>query len=208
MKKLSNEQCQLLNKTIIDTEFDTVIGKTTTTKSIGPDNVSNELLRYTGFSKILTIISNNLMKGGSVPNSLSKTYIRLVHKSNSRTVLSNYRPIGITSIAYKMIASVIVIRISPLLPGLIGYHQQRYIRNRGISQHAKAVQEMLFHCITQQDTCVTFKTDFEQAFDDLYLKILLTFLNFGSDIICLIMSLNSFLVGMIIMNNTFLMNLK
>ena len=35
------------------------------------------------------------------------------------------------------------------------------------------------------------------------LKNLLTFLNFGTDIICLIMSLNSFLVGMIIMNNTF-----
>ena len=73
------------------------------------------------------------------------------------------------------------------------------MRNRGISQHAKAVQEMLFHYITQQDTCVTFKTltDFEQAFDNLsnrYLKILLTFLNFGPDIICLIMSLNSCLV--------------
>ena len=53
MKKLSNEQCQLLNKTIIDTEFDTIIGKTITTKSIGHDNVSNELLRYTGFSKYL-----------------------------------------------------------------------------------------------------------------------------------------------------------
>ena len=79
------------------------------------------------------------MNGGSVPNYLSKTYIRLVHKSNSRTALSNYRPIGITSLAYKMIASVIVLSISPLLPGLIGSHQQRYIRNRVISQHAKAV---------------------------------------------------------------------
>jgi len=80
------------------------------------------------------------------------------------------------------------------------------MRNRGISQHAKAVQEMLFHYITQQDTCVTLKTDFEQAFDNLsnrYLKILLTFLNFGPDIICMIMSLNSCLVGLIIMNNTF-----
>ncbi len=205
MKKLSDEQSLLLSKPIIESEFDTVISKTSTTKSIGPDNIPNELLRYSGFSTLLTIIANNLMNGGPVPKSLSKTYIRLVHKSNSRTVLSNYRPIGITSLAYKILAKVIVIRIAPLLPGLIGSHQQGYIRNRGISQHAKAVQEMLFHCITQQETCVTFKTDFAQAFDNVsnrYLKNLLTFLNFGANVICLIMSLNSSLVGMIIMNKS------
>ena len=206
MKQLSEEKKLLLNKPFTEVEFEAVINKSTTSKSIGPDCISNELLNFAGFSKLLVIISNNIMNGGTVPSSLSKTYLRLVHKNNSRTQLSNYRPIGITSLAYKTIASVIVSRISILLPELIGSHQQGYIRNRGITQHSRAVQEMLFQCITQNDNCVTFKTDFEQAFDNLsnrYLKLLLKFLNFGDNIIRLIMTLNTSLVGLIIMNNSY-----
>ena len=43
----------------------------------------------------------NVFTETCVPSSLSKTYLRFVHKNYSKAELSNYRPIGITSLAYK-----------------------------------------------------------------------------------------------------------
>ena len=112
-------------------------------------------------------ITNNLMSGKSLPNSLSKTFIRFVHKSDSRASLKNYRPIGITSLGYKLIAAVIVGRLAKILPSIIGKHQQGYIKGRRMAPHTKAINEILFQCMCRNEECITLKTDFEQAFDNL-----------------------------------------
>ena len=87
---------------------------------------------------------------GQLPSSMSVTFIRLVHKADDRKLLSNYRPLGITSLAYKIIASSIVNRLSPILPSVIGKHQQGYIKNRSIAPHAKVIQEALYRCSNKQ----------------------------------------------------------
>ena len=206
MKPLFDSVRDKLNTKFSTEEFTELTRKLPVSKSIGPDEISNELLKYKGFDKILSIIANQLMEGGQLPSSMSVTFIRLVHKADDRKLLSNYRPLGITSLAYKIIASAIVNRLSPILPSVIGKHQQGYIKNRSIAPHAKVIQEALFCAVTSNiDSMVTFKTDFEQAFDNVsnkYLYVLLTFLNFGAEIINLIITLNSSLVGLIIMNNT------
>ena len=205
IKPITSEEKTKLNEPFDVTEFDNIIFKQKKTTSIGPDEISNEFLRLEGMSTLMMTITNNLMSGKSLPSSLSKTFIRLVHKSDCRTSLKNYRPIGITSLGYKLIASVIVERLAKILPNIIGNHQQGYIKGRRMAPHTKAINEILFQCMCKNEECVTLKTDFEQAFDNLsnnYIKTTLQYLNFGNRLVTLIMLLNSSLIGIIIINNT------
>ena len=165
MKPITAEQNIKLNEPFKPSDFDNLILKQKKNTSIGPDEISTEFLLLDGISTLMTIIANNLMNGKCLPNSLSKTFIRLVHKSDSRADLKNYRPIGITSLAYKLIAAAIVERLSKILPNVIGNHQQGYIKGRSIAPHTKAINELLFQCHCKNEECITLKTDFEQAFD-------------------------------------------
>ena len=74
-----------------------------------------------------------------------------------------------------------------------------------MAPHTKAINEILFQCMCRNEECITLKTDFEQAFDNLsnnYIKTTLQYLNFGDRLVTMIMILNSSLIGIIIINNT------
>ncbi len=87
MKPLTDSVRDKLNVQFTTEEFSELTRKLPVTKSIGPDEISNELLKYKGFDKILSIITNRLMDGEPLPYSMSVTFIRLVHKADDRKLL-------------------------------------------------------------------------------------------------------------------------
>ena len=73
MKPLIDSVRDKVNTKFSTEEFTELTSKLPVTKSIGPDEISNELLKYNGFDKILAIIANQLMEGGQLPSYIYPT---------------------------------------------------------------------------------------------------------------------------------------
>ena len=90
--KINEEEKVNLGKEIQIDEIHEIIKELSpTNKTIGPDKISNSILRYIGFDITLTKIANLLLNEEDLPKSINKCFIRLVFKNKGdRTDLANY----------------------------------------------------------------------------------------------------------------------
>ena len=78
-------------------------------KAQGPDNIPARILKEMAsrIAHILTIIFQKSINSGTPPSDWLKAHIVPIHKKNDRTITSNYRPIFLTSIPYKLLEHII-----------------------------------------------------------------------------------------------------
>ena len=83
-----------------------MIGKN---KSVGPDCVSGEILKLVGeamtpyLARLLEITMNN----GTLPGDWKKATVVPIHKGGDRSLVTNYRPVSLTSVVCKQMEHVI-----------------------------------------------------------------------------------------------------
>lgn len=76
---------------------------------------------------------------------MNETLLCLIPKCPQASMLKNFRPIGLCNIVYKTVTKIIVNRIKPLLPDIIGPSQVSFLSNRRASDNAIIVQEYITH---------------------------------------------------------------
>lgn len=60
-----------------------------------------------------------ILNSGTIPANLNHTFISLIPKIQSPRKVSDFRPISLSNILYKLISKVLANRLKPLLPKLI-----------------------------------------------------------------------------------------
>lgn len=83
-----------------------------------------------------------------MPDFLNRNLIALILKCMHLETLSNYRPIRLCNIVYKLITKLIVARIRPLLPDIISPLQIVFVSGRKGVDNAIIVQELV-HTISR-----------------------------------------------------------
>ena len=104
-----------------------------------------------------------------MPPGLNDTYITLIPKVPHPERVSQFRPIGLCSVVYKMISKCIVQKLKRVLPRLVSPIQSSFIPGRQITDNVIVMQEVL-HSMRRKTGIkgwMAIKLDLEKAYDRL-----------------------------------------
>ena len=104
---------------------------------------------------------------------------------NNLVVLSNWRPITLLNVDYKILARAIAKRIESKLPKLVHPDQTSFVKGRYIGQNVRLLNDLMEFTESNQLPGILLCIDFEKAFDTLewpFIQHAVKFLNFGPNI--------------------------
>lgn len=138
-------------------------------KAPGPDGLNPMF-----FQKFWDIVGDDvsravlhILQGNDVPNSLNHTHIVLIPKLPNPTRLSDFRPISLCNVVYKIASKVISNRLKSCLPLLISETQSAFTPGRLISDNIMMAYE-IFHSMKNNPSrsgSMAIKVDMSKAYD-------------------------------------------
>ena len=157
-------------------------------KTPGDDGFTKEF--YETFFELLwrdlTDSFNEAFQTGKLSISQRRGVISLIPKDeNNLMVLSNWRPITLLNVDYKILARAIAKRIEPKLPKLVHSDQTGFVKGRYIGQNVRLLNDLMEFTESNKLPGILLFIDFEKAFDTLewpFIQHALKFLNFGPNI--------------------------
>lgn len=99
---------------------------------------------------------------------LNETHIRMIPKITSPRKVSDYRPIALCTVHYKIIAKLLTKRLQPILSDIISINQSAFVANRAISDNVLITHEILHYLRTSEAKVrcsMAVKTDMSKAYD-------------------------------------------
>ena len=133
------------------------------------------------------------LNSGKLPYPINHTFVTLIPKVKNPVSISQYRPISLCNLLYKIFSEVLANRLKKFMPDLITKHQSAFAKNSLISNHVLVAFETL-HCMKSHNSRKTgfmaLKLDMSKACDRVewnYLQKLMEKMGFCSRWIGLIM---------------------
>ena len=117
----------------------------------------------------------HILNSGSMPFDLNMTYIALIPKSKNLECESEFRPISLCNVLYKLIFKVLANRLKKILPFIISPLQSAFILGRLISDNILPAYETLhtMHTgIRGKKGFMMVKLDMSKAYDRVKLRFL------------------------------------
>jgi hypothetical protein len=137
--------------------------------SPGPDgfNVGFYLSAWSWIGDDVTTLVRNFYTTGIIPPHLNDTHIALIPKKLACHVPSDFRPISLCNVIYKIIAKSLANRLKEHLPDYIHPSQQAFIEGRRISNNIIVAQEIAHSFTLSSWNSFDFmlKIDLAKAFD-------------------------------------------
>ncbi|CAA7060148.1 unnamed protein product [Microthlaspi erraticum] len=110
----------------------------------------------------------SFFSSGILPASINNTHVRLIPKITSPKGVSDYKPIALCNVYYKIISKVLTRRLQPLLDGIIAENQSAFVPGRAISDNVMITHEVL-HFLkisgAKKHCSMAVKTDMSKAYD-------------------------------------------
>ncbi|KAL1220554.1 putative mitochondrial protein [Cardamine amara subsp. amara] len=105
---------------------------------------------------------------GNMPQSVNETYVRLIPKGLGLRNVSDYRPIGLCSVMYKIIAKMLTKRLKPILTNLISESQSAFVPEKAIADNVLITDEVLHFLkssLAKKHCSMAVKTYMSKAYD-------------------------------------------
>ena len=175
LSRVNQNTCYL--SPIIVSEIVSIIQSLDNNKSIGPNSIPTKILKQACdiLSKPLTDIGNKMFSSGIYPDILKLAKVITIHKKESKTLVSNYRPISLLSNINKIFEKLIHKRLYSFLETnkcihdfQFGFRGKHSTCDALISITEKRKETLRSGCIG-----VGVFVDFQKAFDTVNHEILL-----------------------------------
>ncbi|KAH7867439.1 hypothetical protein Vadar_033405 [Vaccinium darrowii] len=143
--KVDGVMNQRLTSNITGTEVQDALMSMHPTKSPGVDGMT--ALFFQTYWHILgsdiTKAIQGFFHGGYLLRSLNQTLISLIPKINCPTKPSQFRPISLCNVLYKLITKILANRLRLILPSIISENQSAFIGGRQISDNILVAHEVM-----------------------------------------------------------------
>lgn len=140
-------------------------------KAPGPDGLPAGFYQKTWdiVGDSICSLVTNYFETGVLPNGLNDTLISLIPKVTHPESVTQFRPISLCNVSYKIITKVMVNRMKPVLEKLVSHEQSSFVPGRQIVDNIVVYQEVLhsFRTTTTQKKYMIIKVDLEKAYDRL-----------------------------------------
>ncbi|XP_059629642.1 uncharacterized protein LOC132272526 [Cornus florida] len=181
-KRLTQTEGIGLEHVISVKEIKAVVMQFSPDKAPGPDGFPARF-----FQKYWGIVGPEVVNGvayffstSMLPKGVNSTFLTLICKSNHGDKISNYRPIALCNIIYKIISKILANRLSSVLPNLIGPEQSAFIKGRRLHDNFWLISDLVKNFGRKNgDPTVALKIDLKKAYDSVdwgfLQKVLLSF---------------------------------
>ena len=140
------------------------------TKSPGPNGMS--LLFYQKYwevvSPYVTKCVLQILNSGSLPCVLNETYICLIPKVQCPQKITEFRPINLCNVIYKIMSKVLANRLKRILPKVIGEAQSAFVPGRQITDNVFVAFETMNSIKSKRKgktRLMAIKLDMSKAYD-------------------------------------------
>ncbi|XP_039134322.1 uncharacterized protein LOC120271710 [Dioscorea cayenensis subsp. rotundata] len=146
-------------------------------KSPGPDGFNVEFYLF-----YWNILGDHIFKAiahvfdtAKIPNSWGKTFVFLIPKIEHPQKVSDFHPISLCNVCYKIISKILAARLKIVLPKLIGPEQTGFLAGRSTVDNILAVQEIVHSMEIDKSSPprMLLKIDIEKAFDTINWNLIL-----------------------------------
>ena len=159
---LSNEYCA--------EEIKAALFQMGPTKAPGPDGMNaffyQKFWHIVGDDVIVAVL--NFLNNGTMLLEINYTYIVLIPKIKTPERISNYRPISLCNVIYKIISKMLANMLKLILPRLISSNQSAFVLGKLITDNVLVAYETLhsMHCRrTGKKESMALKLDISKAYD-------------------------------------------
>jgi hypothetical protein len=103
----------------------------------------------------------------TLPKEWKRAMIRLLHKRGDRTLPSNYRPISLLSVGFKIICKAIQLKLATVIDDIIADEQRGFIKNRYLSDNLASVLGVANMAQTEDSKLAIIALDLKSAYDSI-----------------------------------------
>ncbi|KAH9799959.1 reverse transcriptase domain-containing protein [Citrus sinensis] len=193
--KVSDEMNEELQQPFTEDEITTALAQMCPTKAPGPDGLPAVFFQKhweTVRERVITACLHVLNEKGTLAP-LNHTYIALIPKVEKPRKVTEYRPISLCNVIYRLVAKTIANRLKHLLNTIISPTQSAFIPNRLITDNVIIGYECLHkirHSKGKRNGLVALKLDISKAYDRVewsFVKATMLRLGFSSGWVDLVM---------------------
>jgi hypothetical protein len=146
-QKVDDMMNNLLCAAITDEEIERALFMMHPDRSPGPDGFTAGfyIKRWSMMKSSICAAVRNFLNGGDMPEIVNSTVLVLIPKVKNPQDLSQYRPISLCNVLYKLASKVLALRLRPMLEELISEEQSAFVLGRLISDNVLLAYECIHY---------------------------------------------------------------
>ena len=189
IKQLKEQNKILCEKPIVESEAKLVIKNMKNGKTPGSDGYLVEFYKFfwNDIGDFLLRSFNEGFSKGELSVTQRHGILTCIPKGQkSREFISNFRPITLLNVDYKILSGILAARMRKVLPDIISDSQKGFLKERYIGENSRLVYDVMSRLNQLDRKGLILLADFEKAFDSIewyYINKVLVAYNFGTNFI-------------------------
>ena len=163
------ENNYLSSMRVTEEEVLAILKKLQVDKSVGPDGISNKLLKMASrtLAPSMTMMFNKILSRGTFPQIWKQANVTPIHKKGSRQDVKNYRPISLLSCVGKILERLLFNKIYAMCEEreLLTWRNSAYKKNDSTVNQLIHIVNNIYKILDTKEDCAMVFLDQSKAFD-------------------------------------------